>query len=438
MRLLDCPRRNLRIPLLALWLITVVGCTGEEGAGASTARVGTYVCGTDDNGTSLDGGAGTLLASTRLLLDYQRAAEGTTERIAAALSAIRLEFELPAGEVWPAELAAQFAPALQESIGIRIEPARCAANEDPTVDASAVCPAPESCQEQGVHNEVACYGRCLEEVDLEVGCGLDGRVEQHLVCEVETVGYCAGECDGTCIQESDEAVACHGTCEGVGEGACSGSCDSCLDSGACAGVCEGTCDGVCSGQCSQTGAQALDCQGTCVGRCLYVDGSRWCESTVDGAVKRFCQGTAEIAVRCGGECTGATEPLPATCESENGCDLQVQFEARVTALCTPPRLVLDYVLQDDLTEGERLVWETRLVQLRRRLSVLRLAEKEAESVLAWGAALVPEDQAAGDFGTQVAGEDSCLVLSKALVEGANRPLLDLLGQAERLYRALTM
>lgn len=297
----------------------------------------------------------------------------------AELDAIAASVGLPAGSGGAeirAAIEGRLSAAIDGSLQIRAEPARCETSVEVVAAASAECDASVDPGEVSF----ACEGSCEVEAGVMVDCGAEA--ELHCTVTAPSV-QCDGMCTGSCQVEA--GAQCEGTCQG----GCNGTCS--VENAD--GTCNGRCDGECTGSCELE--VAASCQGQCQGQCDYVEPSGQC----DASAQAHCDAQAGGSVECDAGCSGSAEPPSVSAE----CEASVEAKASASVECTPPQLAIDWqwsaALEGDVqAQAEFRGW---INGLRLHYSAILAARAQADLIVEAGNGLI---QASGGAVTDAVAE----------------------------------
>ncbi|TPV95267.1 MAG: hypothetical protein B7733_10965 [Myxococcales bacterium FL481] len=252
-----------------------------------------------------------------------------------------------------ANMGAHIAAYAEGGIEVMYDPAKCEANLDVAVEATADC---DVTVDPGMVS-ASCQGTCEIDVAAQADCMAQGTLK----CEGQAPNFdCEGTCTGSCQLEA--AAACSGSCNG----SCEGTCTACAG-GACetddAGVvtnCAGSCEGSCTGECKlEASAQ---CEGRCEGSCEYTPASGSCEANATAK----CEASAEANVDCKGSCEGEVVPPSASAE----CEAAVEAKASASVECTPPSLRVDFQFRSDLDANAKAEFKAWLENFKARFAAI--------------------------------------------------------------------
>jgi hypothetical protein len=225
--------------------------------------------------------------------------------------------------------------------------------------------------------------RCEVNVDFQRECVKTCEQREVTTTEIQCKpgklsGMCAGSCSGSC------SAQCMGSCEGGCTGECNGTCE-----GTCTAECSGTCEGICEGTCDVVGADGR-CMGKCTGKCsgkCSAGCKGKCEGTCKGSCSATCTGSCSGS--CTGSCTGSCSvafQAPKCEEVEKTqivtqCNQTCDTQARASAMCAAPELLVDFELGLQRDPMRRAKVEMLVKALRANLPVFLKATLRAKQTL---------------------------------------------------------
>jgi hypothetical protein len=359
---------------------------------------------TDDKGVKLTGiaegnaaisGTASVDAFFASVIHFQGAATGVAGGIRAQLDAIRGDFGIAADADLAAQLKTQLSANLDAALKIDVEPARCEADVEATLQAQARCDAdfkPGSVM-------VDCKGGCDVDVSADVKCDANADLE----CTITPPDLkCSGSCQGSCTAQLTAAASCSGSCTG----SCSGKCSAYVKDSSGNAQCAGQCDGMCMGKCETQLAAKASCMGECRGECTLTNPQAGCK----GAVHATCRAKANASVKCDGKCDADIEPPMAKVE----CQASAKAEAKINVQCTPPRVAVTYKFKAGLDAMAQAKFDAALKTLVNvRLPALQAEIKRGQSVKDAGAGLVASAGGAVTTAFTAAGDANANLSLKA-------------------------
>lgn len=251
-----------------------------------------------------------------------------------------------------ANLSAHVSGYIEGGLVVNYAPAKCEANLDVAVEATAEC---DVTVDPGMVS-ASCEGSCEISAEAQAECSASGTLK----CEGQAPSFeCEGSCTGSC--QLEVAASCSGTCNG----SCQGTCTACAgggcneDGGAvtnCAGSCEGTCQGECK---LEAGGE---CGGKCEGSCEYTPASGSCEANATAK----CEASAEANIECEGSCEGEVKPPEASAE----CKAAVEAQASASIECTPPSLDVEFQFKAGLEGDVKAEFKAWLEGFKARFSAM--------------------------------------------------------------------
>jgi len=241
-----------------------------------------------------------------------------------------------------AAIRAKVTAAVEGSLVVNAEPARCDIDARASFEAKARCEASAGCNVMATPPmvNVECSGSCEAEASVMASCSAGATIS----CTVRDPSFmCTGQCSGECTVNAMAAAACSGTCRGTCSGGCSAAGDANGDGVTAAGECVGSCSGMCTGSCTADASVTAMCNGSCSGECTYTPPSAMCQAN---ATVR-CQAQANAKIMCQGKCDGEVTPpmVNADCNAEASCEASAKADASLSVQCTPPSVNIDYRLK---------------------------------------------------------------------------------------------
>jgi hypothetical protein len=317
------------------------------------------------------------------VLRFQTEADHVSAALDAELAEIRAAFGIPADSKLDVELRARIAANVDGELRVQTDWPICAANVQTSVDANARCEGMVSPGEVMVQ----CRGRC----ELAAGTTAQCDANAELTCtSISASSGCGGECKGRCTTLITSAAVCTGTCRGECTGACSAYADSAATS------CAGQCDGMCTGTCEVELPYGERCDGVCRGECTVTSAAGACDATATAS----CQSSAGGSVLCAGRCDGEIEPPMVSLK----CDAAVKAEAKMSVLCSAPRVEISYQPRADADPAASAQFAVGVELLRLRLPNLLATAARADLIADAGADLLVDASGAIGAGIKANGD----------------------------------
>jgi hypothetical protein len=410
--------------LLAVATVLAAGCQPEAPATATAVAIEQAVtisdvgkqCGLQcpekgiAQGNASISGVASVDAFFQAVLDYRAKANNVSSGIDAQLAAIGSDFGLASGADLSVALMEKISANVEGGLTVDAEPARCAVDVQSTLNVQAHCeasvkPAKATC---------GCRGRCEVQANAKVDCGASAELE----CTVNApMATCQGKCQGACVTQLDTAARCAGTCRGT----CSGRCRAYAHHGDGSTQCAGDCEGMCQGACEARIAAKAECTGSCNGECSLPKADGNCE----GGIHAHCVAMSNAMVDCGGRCEGEIVPPKGKAE----CEASAKAEAKLNVQCTPPRLVVKYVLKAGLDATAEAQFVAAAKNLELRLPALFAAIGEASSVTEAQVELIGDGRTAVKTAIQQAVSDKTMLAARLVGLGCALGELDAVDSA---------
>jgi hypothetical protein len=282
------------------------------------------------------------------VVKFQTVSASVSAGIEAEIAHIQAGFRVTPAELSAAggnlntAIKAKVTAAVDGSVVLKAEPARCDIDAKASFEAKARCQASAGCEAKVTPPmvNVECSGSCEAEASVMASCTGGAMI----TCTVNDPSLtCTGQCSGECTVDAMVAAQCSGSCRGTCSAGCSATGDANGDGVVAAGECVGSCSGMCTGSCSLAGDVNAMCNGKCSGECTYTPPSAMCSAN---ATVR-CQAAANASVMCQGRCDGEVTPpmVDANCKAEASCEASAKADASLSVQCKPPSVDIAFRLK---------------------------------------------------------------------------------------------
>lgn len=341
-------------------MASVQGCDDGGPLGNLAEQCG-LVCSSEGiiEGNASISGVASVDAFFGAVIDVRSAALNISGSFRAELEGMAADLGLTGyAELSTADLAAQvkgaidakISGAVQGSLTIKFQPAKCEADIEVTAKAAAEC----DVEADPGMIEAKCEGSCQVSAEATAECE-----PGTLRCEGTAPNFeCSGECSGSCQLEA--AAECSGSCNGSCDGTCTacagGDCDT---TGSVTANCAGQCMGMCQGECKLEAAGS--CSGRCEGSCSYTPPAASCEGSTP-----HCDVSASASAKCEGKCEANVTPPMVKAE----CQASVEAKAKAEVVCTPPSLTVDFQFAASLDADGRAEFKAWLEGFKARFSAM--------------------------------------------------------------------